>query len=690
MSQRPVYTNRLIHEKSPYLLQHAHNPVDWFPWGEEAFKLAQEKDKPIFLSIGYASCHWCHVMDKESFQNVELAQLMNEAFVNIKVDREELPQIDGLYMELAQAMMTGGAGWPLNLVLTPEKEPFFASTYLPADATRGMLGMKQLIHRVNQIWSDHDEKEMVSMQAGKIVDIFAGQGMDMTIALPNPAMLLEAEEFLFKAADPIHGGMKGAPKFPVTFQGTFLLRRCRMSSDSRALFYVERTLDRMAQGGIYDQLGGGFARYTVDEQWLIPHFEKMLCDNATLATAYLEAWQYTKNPLYKDIALQTFHYLLREMKSPQGPFYTAQDADTEGSEGFFYTWSWDEMHRHLDADATLFCEYYGTSPAGNFKGRNILHVPHAPQDFARMRKIDAQDLKKVILELSKKMFEIRNRREHPAVDDKVITAYNSLAIAACAIAGQQLGEPLFTKAAVEAAEFIHKNLLVEGHLKRRWREGEAKYDATLDDYAFTISAYLTLFECHQGTHYFERALELIDRVENDFKDDSGAYYSTNGQDPSLLIRRAEFFDSSEPSGNAVMAENFLRLYQMTGDGTYQKKAESILAAAKESIEIYPPGMCYHLQVLQRYYDLKSPTLVIALNEQKNQIGEIEKVLNEFYLPHKVVIWVDPADREIQELLPVIRDKKPINGQTAFYLCFADRCAEPIKELESLRHTLSKL
>ncbi|MBS0623226.1 MAG: thioredoxin domain-containing protein [Verrucomicrobia bacterium] len=691
MSHHPLYTNRLVHEKSPYLLQHAHDPVDWYPWGEEAFKDAREKDRPIFLSIGYATCHWCHLMETESFQNIEVAQLMNESFINIKVDREEMPEVDGLYMEFAQAMMSGGAGWPLNLVLTPELEPFFAATYLPADASRGFLGVKQLVMRIRQIWNDAEERELVCMQAGKIVDIFAGQVEDATTrVLPPEQQLVDAEELLFKTADPIYGGMKGSPKFPVGFQACFLLQRCKMKVDSRALFYVERTLEMMHRGGIYDHLAGGFARYCIDEQWMIPHFEKMLYDNAVLARVYLEAWEYTHHALYKEVSCQILDYLLEQMQYERGGFFSAQDSDTDGHEGQFYTWSWQELQDQLDGDASLYCEFYGATPTGNFKGRNILHMPQGWQEFANYRRMDASQLKDVIKQLNGKLLEARYKRKHPTKDDKIITSYNALAVSSLVEAGLVLSETKYLDAAEKAALFIREHLWEEGVLKRRWRDGEARYDGILDDYAFMIQASLSLFEADRGTQWLEFALTLVDILENDFKADHGAYYLTNGKDPNLLLRRCEFYDGAEPSGNAVQAENFLRLYQMTAVEEYKKRAEQIFSAAYEHIALYPPGACYHLLTLQRYYNPKVLTFIIALNEKEELKEEITQLFAQFYLPHKVVIWSRGSDEELRDLVPTVRGKEPLEGQTTLYICYPDRCLEPVVTLPKIQEALSNI
>lgn len=686
----PIYTNRLIREKSPYLLQHAHNPVDWFPWGEEAFQAAKEQDKPIFLSIGYATCHWCHVMEHESFENLDVARLMNDTFINIKVDREEKPEVDSLYMEFAQAMMSGGAGWPLNVILTPELLPFFAATYLPADATRGFLGMKQLVLRIKQIWSDPEERENVIVQAGKIVDVFATHVHVEGKELPSQSEIKEAAELLYKAADPIYGGTKGAPKFPIGIQACFLLRYVRAANDSRGLFYLERTLDMMHRGGIYDHVGGGFSRYSIDEKWLIPHFEKMLYDNAILARAYLEAWEYTRHSFYREVTEEILGYIQRDMTDEKGAFFSAEDADSEGHEGRFYTWKWDEIHALLGGDAPLFCEFYGVSPSGNFEGRNILHMVATLEEFAQKRHLDPVLLKNSLVKMRRKLFEAREKRPRPAKDDKIIAAWNGLMIYAFAEAGRVFGNSQYLDIAEKAAEFMQENLWSEGKLLRRWREGEARFDGCLDDYAFTIQGLISLFEADRGSKWLEFALTLTNVLQTEFKSEHGAFYLTNGKDPHLILRRSEFYDGAEPSGNAVQAENLIRLYQITGVETYFNEATDILKAAKEHISLYPPGACYHLLALQRYYDVKAPTILVSLDEKETHKEEIAKMLSGHFIPHKVVIWKRDKDEELRDLVPVSRQKSPTQGKTAIYVCYRDRCEEPITELSKMWEAIEKL
>lgn len=686
----PLYTNRLVHEKSPYLLQHAHNPVDWFPWSEEAFTVAKAQDKPVFLSIGYATCHWCHVMEQESFENVEIAELLNKTFINIKVDREEKPDVDSLYMEFAQAMMSGGAGWPLNIILTPDLMPFFAATYLPSEGMKGFLGMKQLILRIQQIWEDPEERENVISQAGKIVDVFANHTRVEGEYLPSKEKITEAAEILFKTADPIYGGTKGAPKFPIGFQGCFLLRFAKQHGDSRALFYAERTLEMMYRGGIYDHIGGGFSRYSVDEKWFIPHFEKMLYDNAILSRAYLETWQYTKQPFYKEISESILSYVLRTLRDPQGGFYSAEDADTQGHEGLFYTWKQNEIEDVLGIDAPFFSDFYGVTARGNFEGRNILHIPVGQNEYAHQHHLNPQELSIRLKLLNQKLFEQREKRERPLIDDKIITSWNGLMIYSLAEAGFILGNDQYLKYAESAARFCKQHLWKEGNLLRRYRDNDSRFDGCLDDYAFLIQGLLSLFEANYGSEWLEFALDLTKVLSADFQISGGAFYLTNGRDPHLILRRCEFYDGAEPSGNAIQAENLIRLYQITGHKEFLKQAEDVLKAAKEHIDIYPPGACYHLMALQRLLDLEAPTFIIALNEKEDLEKEIGQLLAQNFIPHKVIIWRRDSDEVLRDLSYICRDKGPVQGKTTLYICTQKACSEPFTDLDAMKAAIEKI
>jgi hypothetical protein len=688
MPEQPFYNNRLIHQKSPYLLQHAHNPVDWYPWGEEAFHAAKEQDKPIFLSIGYATCHWCHVMERESFENVEVAQLMNQAFINIKVDREELPDVDSLYMEFAQSMMAGAAGWPLNVILTPELEPFFAATYLPPYSSHGLMGLTDLIQRVSELWASEERHKIIS-QAEKIVELFSHSVHTTGESLPGPEQVTNTAELLYKMADPVYGGIKGAPKFPIGYQYSFMLRYYKRTEDNRALFIVERTLDMMHRGGIYDHLGGGFSRYSVDEKWLVPHFEKMLYDNAILAQSYLEAWQLTKRPLYRQVCEEILHYILRDMTHPEGGFYSAEDADSEGHEGLFYTWPYEEVMQILGPEGRLFCEFYHITSEGNFEGRNILNTPLSLEEFAAERHLEIEDLRRQFEAQRQKLWQVREKRVHPFKDDKILSSWNGLMIYTLAEAGKAFQHEPFLQASLKAARFIKKHLWQDQELLRRWRDGQAMFSGSLDEYAFMIRGVLSLFEANAGTEWLEWAMEMTQRLKERFKEEDGAFYQTDGTDKNLILRRCQFSDGAEPSGNAIHTENLLKLYQMTQQPEYLGQAEDILKAVKDYLENYPPGYCYHVMNLQRYYDKKAPTLVIALNSKKEYEKELKQALYEKFIPHKVVIWQN-QDVELEELLPFIKDQSAQQDRTTLYICHEGVCQKPLNQLPEMLEAIEKL
>lgn len=688
MSNTPLPANRLIHEKSPYLLQHAHNPVDWYPWSEEAFQKAKEEDKPIFLSIGYATCHWCHVMEKESFENKAIAKKMNETFICIKVDREELPDVDGLYMDFAQSMMSGSVGWPLNLVLTPDLEPFFSATYLPPKTAKGMMGMVELIEHMKELW-ESDEREKVISQAEKIVDLFEDAVETTGENFPDPDLPSDTADLLFKMADPVYGGIQGAPKFPIGYQTSFLFRFYKTEKDSRALFLGEKTLEMMHRGGIYDHLGGGFSRYSVDEAWKIPHFEKMLYDNAILAFTYLEAWQLTKKPIYRRICEEILHYLLRDMKGTEGGFYSAEDADSEGREGLFYTWTQEEIMEVLGKEGDLFCKFYQVSPKGNFENRNILHVTESLESFTSSLQFDWGTTNHLFEIQKNKLWQAREKRVHPLKDDKILTGWNGLVIYSLAEAGKAFSYRHYIESAVNCARFIRNNLWIDEKLMHRWRQGEAKFQAGLDDYAYLIRGLLSLFEAGAGTEWLEWAIQLTNKLKTDFKSEDGAFYQTeDASHDHLIVRRCDFADGAEPSGNAIHTENLLRLYQITWEDDYLLQAEDILAAANLSMEQYPIGYTYHVMNLHFYYDEKSPTFVIALNSQREHEEELKRLLNEQFIPHKSVIW-QTQDIELEEILIKLKEQLPLNDLTTLYICYEGTCEAPITDFQKMAEAIRK-
>lgn len=686
MSDQHLHTNRLIREKSPYLLQHAHNPVDWYPWGDEAFQAAIKRDCPIFLSIGYATCHWCHVMEKESFENSDIAKLLNETFVCIKVDREELPEVDSLYMEFAQSMMSGAAGWPLNIILTPDLHPFFAVTYMPPTSKHQMTGLKELIGKIDKIWAS-EEREKILSQAEKIVEAFAQDVHTQGELLPPKETVSEGLEILYKIADPIYGGMRGAPKFPIAYQSNLMLRASKILKDSRALFLAERTLDMMERGGIFDHLGGGFSRYSVDEKWLVPHFEKMLYDNALLVRAYLDAWQLTKRPLYRHVCEETLNYILRDLKHLEGGFFSAEDADSEGKEGYFYTWTYEEVQKLLGDESELFCRFYDVTPGGNFEGRNILHTPLRLEEFIAKKGGDPNKLSELLMRGREILFNQRVERPRPFKDDKILTSWNGLAITALAESSAAFNLPHYLDAAISAARFLRTHLWDGEQLFHRWRAGETLYSATLEDYAFLVQGLLSLYEASGQIEWLEWAFKLNQILEERFKEEHGAYYQTDGSDPHLVIRKTHFSDGAEPSGNAIQCENLLRFYQFTADERYREQAEDVLRAAKVFIDNYAPGYCYHLMNINRYYDRHAPTLIIALNEKREHEAEIKQLIFDLFLPNKALIWLPSKNQAIKHLLPVWKDYHPIEEETTLYLCEEGRCLKPMTGLDEMSQVL---
>jgi uncharacterized protein YyaL (SSP411 family) len=678
MEESASFTNRLAQEKSPYLLQHAHNPVDWYPWGEEAFEAARSLDRPIFLSIGYATCHWCHVMERESFQDPELAKLLNSVFICIKVDREELPEVDSLYMEFAQSMMSGASGWPLNVILTPTLKPFFAATYLPPHSSSGVVGLFDLARQIGQVWTSED-KTQLEIQASKILEIFSNNVNFTEGEITQKEDLDECLEFIFKNSDPVYGGLKGSPKFPLGYMINLLLHYSLVMNESRALFLAERTLDMMHQGGIYDHLGGGFSRYSVDEKWFVPHFEKMLYDNALLAEAYCEGWKATKRDHYRQIAEEILQYVLREMTSPEGGFYSAQDADSEGREGYYYTWPYAEIQKLLGSkESRLFCIYYGITVEGNFEGRNILHTPRSLKMLASLRSADPLDFQSVLANQREILLKERHKRIPPFKDDKILSSWNGLMIAAMAKAAPF--DSRYGEAAVKAARFVKAHLWQEGALMRRWRDEEARFPAALEEYAFMIKGLIALFEADLGSVWLEWALQLSSIVDRDFKSHWEAYYQTDGKDKNILLRKFQFSDGAEPSGNAVHCENLLKLHQLTGMDHYLRSAEGILKAVKEYMDNYPSGYCYHLLNSTRYFDRHRGSIVIAMNSKNDHQEHLKLLLSKAFLPHMVIIWRYTHDTLLAKLLPDVAVQGPINDQTTVYICDANGCKKPLTTL----------
>ena len=691
--KKEVKYNRLINESSPYLLQHATNPVDWYPWGEEAFAKSKKEDKPIFLSIGYSTCHWCHVMEHESFADEEVADLLNKYFVAVKVDREERPDIDQVYMAVTQAM-TGRGGWPNNVFLTPDKKPFFAGTYFPKHARWGLPGLMELLPKVAEIWQN--DRENVQKSAEQITALLASRGN------PNPgdaldrSILDKARNRLADIYDPEYGGFGPAPKFPTPHIFAFLLRRYHHNEDAQALAMVEKTLTQMRFGGIHDHIGFGFHRYSTDGQWLVPHFEKMLYDQALLALAYTETYQATGKEFYARTVREILTYILRDMTSKEGGFYSAEDADSEGVEGKFYLWTLAQIQQAIgDNETEIIKKTYNLEDGGNFKsqeaeqvpGSNILHLKKTVPDLAGEMGMPEKQLRQRLEKNRERLFRVRKKRVHPFKDDKILTDWNGLMIAALAKAGLVLDEPRYVSAAVKAADFIMHNLRDKnGRLLKRYRQGNAGLPAHLNDYAFVVWGFLELYEASFKTIYLQEAIRLNDQMIKHFWDiQSGGLFMTADDGEKLLIRNKEIYDGALPSGNSVAALNLLRLGHITGNQDYLQKAESIGKAFSDPVNRYPQGHA-HLMVALEYALHPNYEVVIAGTPRAKDTRAMLAALRQLFLPGKVVV-LRPADKgeaaEIIRMAPYTEFMVPKNGKATAYVCTNFICRLPTTEISQM-------
>lgn len=693
-------SNHLASERSRYLLQHAHQPVDWYPWGEEALTKAVEEDKMIFLSIGYSSCHWCHVMAHEAFEDPVLAEQMNQLFVSIKVDKEEHPEVDGLYMKFAQMMVQGPVGWPLNLIMTPTRAPFFAGTYLPLHSQEGQMGMYELLEHIRMLYSGK-EKEIVTQRANHMVTAMQMANIqELPGKLPTTQNVSTWVAMFLALADPLFGGLRGEPKFPLSYQNDFLLAYAVDAADPRSLFLAERTLDKMALGGIYDQIGGGFCRYSVDAQWHIPHFEKMLMDQGILIQSYLYGWQVYQKPLFKRICEETCDFLLRKMRAPEGAFYSSQDADSEGGEGSFYVWEPEEIEALFSnsQEAKRIGRWFGMyNQEGSKWDKSILSCPKNAEEFALEEKIPLTNWLDTLAKAREKLFLKRQERVVPLIDETILTASNGFVIHSLFRAGSLLHQPKYKQAALEAAQAIRKYLWKEGRLLR-WRcQKESKHPALLDDYASMTRACLTLFEGTGDVQWLEWATQMVDIVQKEYASGLGGYYQTSGKDEYLLFRPIDYADGAQPSGNAVQVENLLRLAQITRQARYQKWAEEILVAVSQDLEDDPFGVMYHAWNALRFLSAKSPLMVFAYADKApgENVVHQDDVLRRF-LPFGTVICKREGDNALIEVLPFLRECVPVRGKTTLYLyeegfsrrpfAGAVEITEAINELES-RHML---
>jgi uncharacterized protein YyaL (SSP411 family) len=689
--------NHLINETSPYLRQHAHNPVDWYPWGPEAFERAQRENKPIFLSIGYSTCHWCHVMAHESFEHTEVARLMNEAFVSIKVDREERPDIDNVYMSACQ-VMTGSGGWPLSIIMTPDKKPFFATTYIPRGGRFGLTGMMELIPQIRELWATR-RGEALSL-SNEIAAVLQRTSQDTPGEELDEATLELAHEQLAKRFDGQHAGFGSAPKFPTPHNLLFLLRYWKRGGNIAALEMVEKTLQAMRRGGIYDHVGFGFHRYSTDSQWLVPHFEKMLYDQATLAMAYTEAYQATGKEDYGKTAREIFTYVLRDMTAPEGGFCSAEDADSEGEEGKFYLWTQEEVRQALgNEEADFIAKVFNIEKDGNFveqatgrkSGVNILHLRKTLGELASDLNLSQQDLQAQLGVIRQKLFAYREKRVHPMKDDKILIDWNGLMIAALAKGAQAFNEPEYAKAACRAADFILENMRKpDGRLLHRYRDGQAGVEANLDDYAFLVWGLIELYEAIFDARHLEVALELTsDMVRHFWDEDGGGLYLTPDDGESLFVRKKKVYDGAIPSGNSVAMLNLLRLGRMTAASDLEEKAARIGSAFSGSVKQSPSA---HTQLMVALDFGIGPCyeVVIAGKARAKDTKAMIKALRTRFLPNKVAL-LNPSEREspeIAKLAEFTKNQSSINGRATAYVCMNYNCKLPTTDIAKMLQLLN--
>jgi uncharacterized protein YyaL (SSP411 family) len=692
MSNTP---NHLFKENSPYLQQHAFNPVDWYPWVEEAFTKARSESKPIFLSIGYSTCHWCHVMEKESFEDNNIAEMMNEVFISIKVDREERPDIDQIYLAVCQ-MLTGSGGWPLTIIMTADKKPFFAGTYFPKESRTGKIGMSQLISRIRELWNSKREEILKSAE-----DI----SRSLTQAA-TPRIAIEIDESIFEKAfdelkrnfDSEYGGFGTAPKFPTAHHLTFLLRYWKRKENDEALNMVKKTLFEMRKGGIYDQVGFGFHRYSTDREWIVPHFEKMLYDQALLSIIYTEAYQATKNKLYKTTAEEIISYVLRDMTSVDGGFYCAEDADSEGKEGKFYVWSEHEIKSILGADSEIIIKMFGVKSSENWSDNNhnyssysnILHFKNGLKELSDESGLSLVEICDKINSARELLFACRDRRIHPFKDDKILTDWNSLMISALSRASSVFENRAYMLSAEKAMNFILEKMRTsQGKLLHRYRNGDSGLNANIDDYAFLIAALLDLYEVTFKTVYLKNAIVMNDALIKHFWDEKdGGFFFTSDDAEALIIRSKEIYDGAIPSGNSASILNLIRLARITGNFEYENKAYKIINVISKNLSSTPSSYTQALTALDFVYG-PSYEIVICGEREKDDTKEMLKTLNENYIPNKVVV-LNSEDDELKIISPFIKCQKQVQNKATVYVCTNLSCKAPVNSKSDLEKLLTQV
>ena len=686
MAKEPAQnTNRLSQESSPYLLQHASNPVDWNPWGEEALAASRDQDKPILLSIGYSACHWCHVMEHESFENEEIAGVMNDEFINIKVDREERPDLDAIYMNFVQ-MTTGSGGWPLTVFLTPDLVPFYGGTYFPPDDRYGRPGFKRLIEQIKEAYRLR-RGEIEAGQAETIRKLQEASQWSIAEEVIQETVLDDAYNGCRRQFDSHHGGFGGAPKFPSAMVLAALLRYSMRRNNASALDMASLTLDEMARGGIYDQLGGGFHRYSVDERWLIPHFEKMLYDNALLARVYLEAHQFTGNPFYRTVVEETLDYVGREMCHPEGGFYSAQDADSEGEEGKFYAWTPHEIVEVLgEADAKIFNDYFDVTSTGNFEGSNVLHPRLELAVHARNVGVSPENLTDLLNQARRKLFQVRETRIKPGLDDKVLASWNGLMLTAFAEAAFTLDRPDYLEIAVSNAEFLSSQMVSGNRLFRTWKDGHAKLNGYLEDYALVVEGWIATYQATGDIRWLDDAAELTEAQIRLFWDSENRdFYFTPSDHERLLVRHKEYMDNATPSGNAVACFNLLRLAKILGKKDYNEKAEHMLGRVNRALSRHPLAFGYWLQALDFYL---GPVRELALVGPRTEQEHLLPAIRARYLPNRVLACSETVDETLGLKVPLLAGKVALEGRATAYVCQDYACQRPVTTRAELDELLT--
>jgi len=677
-------TNRLINETSPYLLQHAHNPVEWYPWGEEAFAKAKAENKPILLSVGYSACHWCHVMERESFEDEKIAKLMNELFVNIKVDREERPDVDEIYMNAVQ-MLTGRGGWPMTVFLTPEGKPFYGGTYFPPVDRHGLPAFPRVLAGVAQAYYERPQ-DIANSTAQILANLEKITHREETVHPLHLETLEQTAANLAKHVDQTYGGLGGAPKFPNSMVFSLFLRQYRATGDAQYVELTTHTLRKMAEGGIYDHLGGGFHRYSVDERWLVPHFEKMLYDNALLVRLYLEAYQVTHEPFFRQVVEEILAYVEREMVSPEGGFYSTQDADSDGEEGKFFVWSRDEVMRLLGEETgEIFCRYFDVTDVGNFEHHNILHPTLTVEQLAKLFRREVEEVQRLLAEAKRVLFTVRERRVKPGRDEKILANWNGLMLSAFAEAAKVLGTPQYTKVARKNADFLWTQMYRDGRLLHSYKDGQARFNAYLDDYAFVAAALVDLYEATFERIYLDRAVELTEILLSRFWDEKeGGFYFTSNDHEALISRSKSAFDGAIPSGNSIAVFTLLRLSFLTESPRYLEKAEKTLRLFYAAMEQNPFGFSHMLGALDFY--LRRPKEIVILGDP--QTGTTKALLAQLhseFIPNKTLTCLDPGQGE--NVPSLLAGKTQVDGKLTAYVCHNFTCSLPVTEWEALKKLL---